>query len=147
MQQKGKGLGAVTRAVVTAATASENSGLSKMDQSHIGPRSWLLMALAVTSVESPRQQRPMYRLGPNMATTTQDFETVQDFAPERTAQALLNLRCAVDHCHDAVFITDSAGKIEFVNAAFEVLTGYSAAEAMDGGLALIMKGGPVTDSG
>ena len=49
-----------------------------------------------------------------MATTTQEFESVQDIAPDRTAQALLNLRCAVDHCHDAVFIADSTGKIEFV---------------------------------
>lgn len=74
-----------------------------------------------------------------MATTTREFETILDFAPDQTAQALLNLRCAVDHCHDAVFIMDSTGKIEFVNAAFEALIGYSAAEAMDGGLALIME--------
>jgi PAS domain S-box-containing protein len=86
-----------------------------------------------------------------MATTSRELESVQDFAPDRTAQALLNLRCAVDHCHDAVFIADSAGKIEFVNAAFEVLTGYSAQEAMDSGLALIVRGrpngNPLADSG
>src|SRR6266487_4378815 len=75
-----------------------------------------------------------------MATTTQEFESVQDIAPDRTAQALLNLRCAVDHCHDAVSIADSAGKIEFVNAAFEGLTGYSAQEAMDGGLGRVING-------
>jgi len=79
---------------------------------------------------------------PNMATKTQELETVQDFAPDRTAQALLNLRCAVDHCHDAIFITDSAGKIEFVNAAFEVLTGHTAQEAKVGGLDLMINSNP-----
>ncbi len=47
----------------------------------------------------------------------------QDSFPEQTAQALLNLRCAVDNCHDAIIITDPAGRIEFVNLAFESLTG------------------------
>src|SRR5881397_3720025 len=75
-----------------------------------------------------------------MATRNRELDMVQDFAPDRTAQALLNLRCAVDHCHDAVFIADSAGKIEFVNAAFEALTGYSAQEAMDGGMGRVING-------
>src|SRR5437016_8351681 len=77
-----------------------------------------------------------------MASKTQELESGQDFAPDRTAQALLNLRCAVDHCHDAIFIADSAGKIEFVNAAFEELTGYTAQEAKDGGLDLIIHSDP-----
>src|SRR5207253_7892713 len=64
------------------------------------------------------------------------------FAPDRTPQALLNLRCAVDHCHDAIFIADSTEKIEFVNAAFEVLTRYTAQEAKVGGLDLIMNSNP-----
>jgi two-component system, cell cycle sensor histidine kinase and response regulator CckA len=77
-----------------------------------------------------------------MATKTPGFETAQDFRPDRTAQALLNLRCAVDHCHDAILIADSAGKIEFVNTSFEGLTGYTAQEAKDGGLTLIINGNP-----
>src|SRR6266700_5004412 len=77
-----------------------------------------------------------------MATKSHELETGQDFAPDRAAQALLNLRCAVDHCHDAIFIADSTGKIEFVNAAFEVLTGYTAQEAKDGGLAIIINSNP-----
>src|SRR5258708_29268911 len=77
-----------------------------------------------------------------MATETQELESGQDFAPDRTAQALLNRRCAGDHCHDAIFIADSTGKIEFVNAAFEGLTGYTAQEAKDGGLALIINSKP-----
>ena len=80
-----------------------------------------------------------------MATRNRELEMVQDFAPDRAAQALLNLRCAVDHCHDAIFIADSNGKIEFVNAAFEAMTGYSAHEAMEGGLALIIKRDPTGD--
>jgi two-component system, cell cycle sensor histidine kinase and response regulator CckA len=74
-----------------------------------------------------------------VATLTRELEATLDFAPDQAAQALLKLRCAVDHCHDAVFITDSTGKIEFVNAAFEVLIGYSTAEVMEGGLRLIME--------
>jgi PAS domain S-box-containing protein len=77
-----------------------------------------------------------------MATKSHELETGQDFASDRTAQALLNLRCAVDHCHDAICIADSTGKIEFVNAAFEVLTGYTAQEANDGGLALFINSNP-----
>jgi two-component system cell cycle sensor histidine kinase/response regulator CckA len=48
------------------------------------------------------------------------------FSPEQTAQALRNLRCAVDHCHDVVLITDVHGRIEFVNHSFQALSGFSA---------------------
>jgi hypothetical protein len=51
--------------------------------------------------------------------TNHEIEANRDHVPDRTAQALLNLRCAVDHCHDAVFTADPTGKLEFVNAAFE----------------------------
>ena len=47
-----------------------------------------------------------------------------------TVPALLNLRCAVERCHDAVFITGPGGYIEYVNPAFEATTGYSAVEAV-----------------
>jgi two-component system, cell cycle sensor histidine kinase and response regulator CckA len=71
--------------------------------------------------------------------TSHEVEAIESSAPERTAQALLSLRCAVDHCNDAVFITDTSGKIEFVNPAFEALTGYSASQGMQGGLALFLE--------
>lgn len=71
--------------------------------------------------------------------TSRKIEPSEDSAPERAAQALLNLRSAVDHCHDAIFITDATGKIEFVNPAFEALTGFSVAEAQEGGLGLILE--------
>jgi hypothetical protein len=45
--------------------------------------------------------------------TSREVEAIESSGPERTAQALLSLRCAVDHCNDAVFITDASGKIEF----------------------------------
>src|SRR3954463_6068883 len=80
-----------------------------------------------------------------MATRNRGVGKVPGFWAEQRAQALLNLRCAVDHCHDAIFIADSNGKIEFVNAAFEAMTGYSAHEAMESGLALIIKRDPTGD--
>ena len=70
---------------------------------------------------------------------SREAEAIESSAPERTAQALLSLRCAVDHCNDVVFITDAGGKIEFVNPAFEALTGYSVSEAKEGGLALFLE--------
>jgi two-component system cell cycle sensor histidine kinase/response regulator CckA len=70
---------------------------------------------------------------------SREVEAIETSAPERTAQALLSLRCAVDHCNDAVFITDASGKVEFVNPAFEALIGYSASEAKQGGLALFLE--------
>src|SRR5216117_940187 len=78
--------------------------------------------------------------------THHEIEANRDHVPDRTAQALLNLRCAVDHCHDAVFIADPTGKLGFVNAAFEELTGYSAGEAAEGGLALILESDPGSNS-
>ncbi len=38
---------------------------------------------------------------------------------------LRTLSCAVEHASDAVFVTDSDGIIQYVNRAFEKLTGYS----------------------
>ncbi len=38
---------------------------------------------------------------------------------------LRTLSCAVEHASDAVFVTDSDGVIQYVNHAFEKLTGYS----------------------
>src|SRR6266496_4241319 len=52
------------------------------------------------------------------------------FSPEQTAQALVNLRCAVDQRHDVVLITDVHGRIEFVNPAFQALSGFSARHAV-----------------
>ncbi len=48
----------------------------------------------------------------------------------RTEAELVKLSRAVEQTADAVFITDRAGKIEYVNPAFEQMTGYPAAEAV-----------------
>ncbi len=37
---------------------------------------------------------------------------------------------AVEHAADAIFVTDSDGRIEYVNSAFEELTGYNRSEAV-----------------
>ncbi|CAI48522.1 receiver/sensor box histidine kinase [Natronomonas pharaonis DSM 2160] len=45
-------------------------------------------------------------------------------------QTLEQFRSAVEHAGHAVLITDSKGTIEYVNDAFEEMSGYSAAEAI-----------------
>ena len=40
------------------------------------------------------------------------------------------LLSAIDHASEAIFITDIGGKIEYVNPAFEKMTGYSAEEVL-----------------
>ncbi|WP_424018120.1 PAS domain S-box protein [Halorientalis pallida] len=45
-------------------------------------------------------------------------------------QSLREFKRAVEHAGYAVFITDTEGRIEYVNPAFEEITGYSAAEAV-----------------
>ncbi len=45
-------------------------------------------------------------------------------------QSLRKLSCAVEQSADAIFITNSEGIIEYVNPAFERLTGYSPEEVM-----------------
>ena len=45
-------------------------------------------------------------------------------------QSLDGIEAAVEHAADAVLITDSHGTIEYVNPAFEELTGYSRSEAI-----------------
>jgi len=45
-------------------------------------------------------------------------------------QSLREFKRAVEHAGYAVFITDAEGTIEYVNPAFEEITGYSAADAV-----------------
>ena len=49
---------------------------------------------------------------------------------KRREQTLKRFRSAVEHAGHAVLITDTAGTIEYVNEAFEDISGYSAAEAI-----------------
>jgi diguanylate cyclase (GGDEF)-like protein/PAS domain S-box-containing protein len=48
----------------------------------------------------------------------------------RVEQRMLTLSQAVEQTADSVFITDSSGVIEFVNSAFETLTGYTRDEVV-----------------
>ncbi len=64
-----------------------------------------------------------------------------DITGSKASQAsLLKLSSAIEQTADAVIVTDSQGVIEFVNPAFETLTGYSAAEAMGKTPALLKSG-------
>jgi len=49
---------------------------------------------------------------------------------QRTEEALIKLSSAIEQTGDAVIITDRAGVIEYVNLAFEKLTGYGRAEVV-----------------
>ena len=55
-------------------------------------------------------------------------------------QSLRKLPCAVEQSADAIFITNSEGIIEYVNPAFEILTGYSP-EEVTGRTSSILKSG------
>ncbi|SDR81071.1 PAS domain S-box-containing protein/diguanylate cyclase (GGDEF) domain-containing protein [Halopseudomonas sabulinigri] len=59
--------------------------------------------------------------------------SVAERAAEKTHRAsrqlLRKLSQAVDQAADSIFITDREGRIEYVNPAFERMTGYSAAQA------------------
>jgi PAS domain S-box-containing protein len=67
--------------------------------------------------------------------------TVRD-ATERKRQErdLERFRSAVAHAGHSVLITDAEGRIEYVNDAFESVTGYSAAEAIGQTPALLQSG-------
>jgi PAS domain S-box-containing protein len=49
---------------------------------------------------------------------------------QRTEEQLLKLSRAVEQTADGIFITDRAGVIEYVNPAFEQMTGYSSGETL-----------------
>lgn len=54
-----------------------------------------------------------------------------------TQLKLRKLSAVVEQAADSVFITDTAGRIEYVNPAFERMTGYSGAEAVGQGADLL----------
>jgi two-component system cell cycle sensor histidine kinase/response regulator CckA len=49
---------------------------------------------------------------------------------QMSEQSLRTLSCAVDQSADTIFVTNSEGIIEYVNPAFEALTGYSQQEVI-----------------
>ncbi|MHB0970320.1 MAG: PAS domain-containing sensor histidine kinase [Thermoanaerobaculia bacterium] len=59
---------------------------------------------------------------------------------ERTLRERMRLATAIGQASEAVVVTDLSGRIEYVNPAFESITGYSLAEAV-GRLPSILKSG------
>lgn len=64
--------------------------------------------------------------------TVDDVVAVLDDITERkrAEEELQNLRTAVEQTENTIVITDAEGRIEYVNPAFEISTGYSREEAM-----------------
>jgi len=67
--------------------------------------------------------------------------TVRDATDrKRQERDLEHFRSAVEHAGHSVLITDADGTIEYVNDAFETVTGYSAAEAIGRTPAMLQSG-------
>ena len=58
----------------------------------------------------------------------------------RAEKALIRLNMAVDQISEAVVITDTQGRTEYVNFAFERITGYSREEAIDQNMRILKSG-------
>ena len=71
------------------------------------------------------------------------FSTIaRDLRPYREAeQRLRTLFSALDQAADMVWITDREGRVEYANAAFEEVTGYSREEAQGQKVAHLLKSG------
>ncbi len=68
----------------------------------------------------------LQRLAPAVARELKDAEVRR--AQKLAQETLIKLSQAVEQAADTIFITDLEGVIEYVNPAFERLTGYAAAE-------------------
>jgi two-component system sensor kinase FixL len=68
--------------------------------------------------------------------------TVEDITERKRAEtALARFGFAVESTHDVIGITDNEGRVEYVNPAFEALTGYTAEELRAGnGLSIYAAG-------
>ena len=71
------------------------------------------------------------------------FSTIaRDLRPYREAeQRLRTLFSALDQAADMVWITDTQGTVDYVNPAFEAMTGYNAQEAQGRPVGALMKSG------
>ena len=68
--------------------------------------------------------------GANLVRTIRCALNMRSTQQERQAaeQSLRKLSCAVEHSADTILVTNSEGIIEYVNPAFEIVTGYSQQE-------------------
>jgi len=75
-----------------------------------------------------------------------DSAALPEAADRRGTRAIVSqLYNAVEHTSDAVFITDREGRIEYVNPAFETMTGFTRAEAI-GETPRLLKSGEQSDA-
>ncbi len=66
-------------------------------------------------------------------------------AQQRSAEDCQRLAAAVEHAAEAIAITDRNGIYQYVNPAFETITGYPASEAI--GTAVVAQAGDESDTG
>ena len=59
---------------------------------------------------------------------------------KRTIEEQARLVTAVEHAAESIIVTDPAGKIEYVNPAFEKITGYARDEVIGGNIGLLDSG-------
>ena len=81
-----------------------------------------------------------------LATLDRCFETIrlrEDTCATEEARA--RLAAAVEHAAEAILITDPDGTIQYVNPAFETITGYASEEAL-GSTPRILRSGKMDDS-
>jgi len=97
---------------------------------------------AVKAMKSGAQDYVMKgNLSRLMPAVERELEEAQQRRERRQAeQRLRKLSLVVEQAADSVLITDPKGFIEYVNPAFERMTGYSRAEAIDGKPSLIKSG-------
>ncbi len=80
-------------------------------------------------VTAPVEKQALFRTISNLlARRHQTEELVTDLRDQN--EELRKFKNAVENAGHAIFITDTDGTIEYVNSAFEELTGYTAAEAV-----------------
>jgi diguanylate cyclase (GGDEF)-like protein/PAS domain S-box-containing protein len=97
---------------------------------------------AVRAMKSGAQDYVMKgNLSRLMPAVERELEEAQQRRERRqTEQRVRILSLVVEQAADSVLITDPNGFIEYVNPAFERMTGYSRAEALDGKPSLIKSG-------
>jgi diguanylate cyclase (GGDEF)-like protein/PAS domain S-box-containing protein len=110
-------------------------------------RSWVVLGagllmsivLGTYSFRLSRQSIRAESLARNLSSTNNNLEKEIEERARIEAQAV-KLSYAIEQSADAVMITDSNGIIEYVNSAFETMTGYSLAETIGMKAGLVKSG-------
>ncbi len=80
-------------------------------------------------VRAPVDRQAFFRTLSNLLVRRSQTEELAGDLRERNAE-LRRFEKAVEHAGLAIFVTDPDGRIEYVNPAFETMTGYTAEEAV-----------------